>query len=134
MSRFTIAVTVLTAVGFLIGLPIAAQLIEDHALLERARYTASIPLGEPGVTWDLDGATLTLETGRVSLAEPTSSGLVTGLVFEGRGRLEIPVPDRYELRQLRRFAEDPSLESVSQSFDQLFLRTADPRLLPKLGK
>ena len=122
------------AIGILVvWTPLAAQISEDYELLVGARYSSAVPL-EGEVSWDLDGAKLSLESGEVSLAERTQAGFVTGLVFEGQGRLEIPVPDRYELRQLRRFAEDPSLEAVSQSFDRMFLRTSDPRLLPKLGE
>ena len=38
--------------------------------------------------------------------EPLADGTVTGVVFEGQGRFTMTIPDRYELAQLRRFAEE----------------------------
>ncbi|MCZ6506725.1 MAG: M1 family aminopeptidase, partial [Acidobacteria bacterium] len=57
------------------------------------------------------------------LQEPVD-GVVTGLWFEGHGRLRLPVPDPIELRQLRRLLKNPDLDILALSFDRMLLRSS----------
>jgi hypothetical protein len=124
----------------LLALPAAAQtaqsLRDDYDRLQQWRFRAqpvAVPAG--GLTWTVEGATWTFESGKIWLEEPTSGGAVTGLVFEGKGRFQMAVPDAAELAQLRRFARRPDLAAVDEPFHQLVLRTSrempvDPASLP----
>src|SRR3954468_2509813 len=124
----------------LLTLPAAAQtaqsLRDDYDRLQQWRFRAqpvAVPAG--GLTRTGAGATWRFESGKIWLEEPTSGGVVTGLVFEGKGRFQMAVPDAAELAQLRRFARRPDLAGVDQPFSQLVLRTSgempvDPATLP----
>jgi len=97
--------------------------LEDYENLREWAFSASpADLPAEGLHWQIDTAEWHLDSGRIWLQRPTSSGQVTGFVFEGSGRFEMAVPDPVELRQLRRFAEDPQLESLVESFDALVVR------------
>lgn len=97
----------------------------DYDLLQKWQYgTTPIPITKP-VTITRDTATFTLNSGNVYLAQPTSSGRITGLVFEGDGHFTMTIPDRYERQQLKRFAEKPSIEKIDEPVTQLVLRTSD---------
>jgi hypothetical protein len=97
----------------------------DYDLLQRWRFRSD-PVAVPaeGIHWSDEGGEWTLESGRIWLEEPTSTGAVTGLVFEGKGRFQMAVPDPIELAQLRRFAQKPELASIDEPFSSLVLRTA----------
>jgi hypothetical protein len=98
---------------------------EEYLQLNRWLYQAqpmAVPAG--GLRWEKEGASWTLESGKIWLAEPTASGAVTGLVFEGKGRFRMAVPDPVELAQLRRFAEKPDLQEIDEPFSSLVLRTS----------
>lgn len=119
-----------------LGVPVCAQspetLRDDYKLLQARRYrTAPVEVPAGGIRWSFGEATWTLESGRIRLAEPTSGGAVTGLVFEGKGRLRIDVPDPIELAQLRRFAGKPELQAIDEPFTTLVLRSASE--LPLAG-
>jgi len=86
----------------------------DYERLQRWQFSAPIPLPAAGVTIARDTATWTLASGTVRLMEPLADGTVTGVVFEGQGRFTMTIPDRYELAQLRRFAEKEELTSIEQ--------------------
>jgi len=108
----------------------------DYDLLQKWQYGAPIPLTKP-ITITRDTATFTLNSGSVALAAPTSSGRVTGLVFEGEGRFNMTVPDRYELAQLRRFADAPLMTQIDEPVTQLVLRVSDDtidKLFPGAAK
>jgi hypothetical protein len=109
----------------------------DYESLQKWQYTATgVPLSKP-VTIVRDTATFTLTSGTVKLAAPTSSGRITGLVFEGDGHFTMTVPDRYELMQLRRFANAPQLEKIDEPVTQLVLRVSDDtidKLFPGAAK
>ncbi len=97
----------------------------DYQLLQRWRFRAepvAVPAG--GVRWSVEGVNWTFESGSFRLAEPTSGGAVTGLVFEGKGRFQMEVPDASELAQLRRFAKRPDLAALDEPFSALVLRTS----------
>ncbi|HEV2845594.1 MAG TPA: M1 family aminopeptidase [Thermoanaerobaculia bacterium] len=117
------------AVLILLAVPSLAQspetLRDDYKLLQGWRYrTAPIEVPAGGIRWSFGEATWMLESGRIRLAEPTSGGAVTGLVFEGKGRLRIDVPDPIELTQLRRFAGQSALQAIDEPFTTLVLRTS----------
>ncbi len=98
----------------------------DYDLLQRWRFrTEPIAVPAGGVRWNVEGATWTFESGRFWLEEPTSGGAVTGLVFEGKGRFQMEVPDASELVQLRRFAKRPDLDGLDETFSALVLRSSD---------
>jgi hypothetical protein len=98
---------------------------EEYQQLNRWLYSAApIPVPAGGLRWEKEGASWTLESGKIWLAEPTAAGVVTGLVFEGKGRFRMAVPDPVELAQLRRFAEKPDLQEIDEPFSALVLRTS----------
>jgi hypothetical protein len=123
MSRFphVFAALCLFAVSALAVDP--KTVADDYALMQKWQFSSTpISLSAP-VTIKRDVGTWTLESGSVRIQEPTSTGAVTGLVFEGQGRFQMAVPDRYEAGQLRRFA-GKELQGVDQPFTQLILRTS----------
>jgi hypothetical protein len=99
----------------------------DYDLLLRWRFrTESVAVPAGGVRWSVEGATWSFESGRFWLAEPASGGAVTGLVFEGKGRFQMEVPDASELTQLRRFTRRPDLSRLDEPFSALLLRSSGP--------
>jgi hypothetical protein len=104
---------------------------EEYLQLNRWLYRAepvAVPAG--GLRWEKEGASWTLESGKIWFAEPTASGAVTGLVFEGKGRFRMAVPDPIELAQLRRFTEKPDLQEIDEPFSALVLRTSGELPVP----
>jgi hypothetical protein len=133
MSRLAVCVlfSVLSAPGFAQTPPPTR---DDYLLLQRWRCRAE-PLAVPsgGLKWSFKGASWSFESGRFWLAEPTSGGAVTGLVFEGKGRFSMEVPDPIELTQLRRFTKRPDLVAVDQPFTSMVLRTSGELPLSPTG-
>jgi hypothetical protein len=104
---------------------------EDYLNLTRWRFAAGqTPVPSEGLTITKDTAVWTLQTGNVRLMEPTGNGMVTGLVFEGKGRFVMTIPDRFEREQLRRFSGQPGLEMLDVPFTRLVLRTSSKMLAP----
>jgi hypothetical protein len=103
----------------------------EYERLEGLALSAPIPIPEDGVAWRLDSARFELRSGRLWLLEPVA-GQRTGLVFEGDGRFELSVPDRYEQRQLERFAENPELRGFEETFERAVIRWA-PDFVPDLA-
>lgn len=102
-----------------------ATAVADYERLLEWRYTASAtPVPEGGVTFRRDTATWTLESGTLRLAEPTSGGAVTGLVFEGTGRFRLEVPDPVEREQLHRFSNGHASAALDVPFSRMVLRAA----------
>lgn len=103
----------------------------DYERLLEWRY-ANQPIAVPagGLTWTRDTAAWTLESGEIWLQEPTSSGAITGLVFAGRGRFRMSIPDPVERRHLARITERPEMETVDEAFTQMVLRCSD-ELIPE---
>lgn len=95
----------------------------DYGRLLEWRYAAA-PTAVPadGITFERDSATWTLSSGSLRLAEPTSGGAVTGLVFEGEGRFRMTVPDPVEREQLRRFTQGAAAETLEVAFSKMVLR------------
>jgi hypothetical protein len=107
---------------------------EEYLQLNRWLYRAqpvAVPAG--GLRWEKEGASWTLESGKIWLAEPTASGAVTGFVFEGKGRFRMAVPDPVELAQLRRFVEKPDFQEIDEPFSALVLRTSGELPIPTAG-
>lgn len=101
------------------------SLRDDYARLQQWRFrTDPIAVPAGGLRWTVEGATWTFDSGRIWLEEPTPGGTVTGLVFEGKGRFQMAVPDESELVQLRRFAKRPELAGLDEPFSALVLRTS----------
>jgi hypothetical protein len=124
-KRLCLAAMTAAAFAFQAGAADPQQIQRDYALLQSWQYgTNAIPLTKP-VTIVRDTATFTLTSGNVYLAQAAPSGRVTGLVFEGDGHFTMTIPDRFELKQLRRFAEKPALEKIDEPMTQLVLRTSD---------
>jgi hypothetical protein len=97
--------------------------LDDYQKLQQWRYWSE-PVAVPsaGIRWSFAGASWTLESGRIWLAEPVADGAVTGVVFEGKGRFHMEVPDPVEKAQLRRFARRPELQAVDEPFTSFVLR------------
>lgn len=103
---------------------------EEYLQLQRWQYQAT-PQTVPaeGLRWEMEGASWVLESGKVWLAEPFE-GVVTGMVFEGRGRFRMAVPDPVELAQLRRFTGKPDLQEIDEPFTALVLRASGELPVP----
>jgi hypothetical protein len=125
-------------VGLLCAVPSPAAesphpLTRDYQDLQEWVFTSSpIDLPEEGLHWRVDTAEWHLDDGQIWLQQPTSAGHVTGAVFRGSGRFKMTVPDPVELRQLRRFAEDPDLEALEGEFDALVMRVVGSPLVAEL--
>ncbi len=105
----------------------------DYETLQAGRFAGPTAVPAEGLAFELDGARWHLRSGQLWLMEPTSTGAVTGLLFEGDGVWEMEVPDPIELRQLRRFAENRELEVLAADFGRLILRVSSPELVPELS-
>ncbi len=99
--------------------------IDDYERLRRWRFSAPLPVPAQGIGWSRDTAEWRLESGQVRLQEPTAAGRVTGLVFSGRGRFRMSVPDPVERRHLGRITEQPGLEALDVAFTEMVLRTSE---------
>lgn len=113
--------------------PTPASVAADYPRMLEARF-GSDPIAIPpgGLTLQRDTATLTFTSGTLRWAEPTSGGQSTGLVFEGKGRFRMLIPDPVELRQLQRMAQDRSLELIDTPFTSAVLRTTEPGVVATL--
>lgn len=92
----------------------------EYLDLQRWQYQAApqtVPAG--GLAWEMEGASWTLDSGKVWIDE---SG--TGMVFEGKGRFRMAVSDPAELEQLRRFTQKPELQEIDEPITALVLRTS----------
>ncbi|HET9225780.1 MAG TPA: hypothetical protein VFR31_03875, partial [Thermoanaerobaculia bacterium] len=92
---------------------------QEYLDLQRWQYQATpqtVPAG--GLKWEMESASWTLESGKVWVDE---SG--TGMVFEGKGRFRMAIPDPVELAQLRRFTQKPELQEIDEPITALVLRT-----------
>jgi len=98
------------------------RLADYESLLEWSFSSSPITVPTEGIHWQLDTAEWHLDSGQIWLQRPTLEGHITGLVFKGSGRFQMTVPDPVELRQLRRFAKDPELDALEETFDALVVR------------
>ena len=97
---------------------------QEYLDLQRWQHQAS-PQTVSGLKWEMEGASWTLDSGKLWVAE---SG--TGFVFEGKGRFRMTVPDPIELAQLRRFTQKPELQEIDEPITALVLRTAGELPIP----
>lgn len=98
---------------------------EEYLQLNRWLYSGTpVPVPAGGLRWEKEGASWTLDSGKIWLAEPDANGAVTGLVFEGKGRFRMAVPDPVELAQLQRFTGKPDLQEIDEPFSAIVLRTS----------
>lgn len=104
----------------------------EYTRMQKWLFSPATSLKAP-VTLTRDTATWTFESGSVRLMEPAADGTVTGLVFEGKGRFKMTIPDRFEVAQLRRFTKRPDLQDLDQAFTQLVLRSSDPTIATLFG-
>src|SRR5438445_2391023 len=115
-------------IGALLTAPALAtdpkQIESDYRQLQKWQYAAQpITISQP-ITITRDTATWMLQSGSIRLAEPTSSGRITGMVFEGQGRFTMSIPDPVELVQLRRFAQRSDMLSIDGAFSELVFRVS----------
>jgi hypothetical protein len=125
------------AVLLLLALPASAApraTLDDYQRLQQWRYRSE-PVAVPaeGLRWSFAGASWELQSGKIWIAEPAGDGTITGLVFQGKGRFHMDVPDPVEKEQLRRFAKRPGLEAVDEPFSSFVLRMAGDVPVPQLG-
>ena len=101
----------------------AESLHADYEALQEWQFSSdSVSVPAEGLHWQIDTATWHLDSGSIWLQRPTGGGVVTGFVFEGSGRFQMEVPDPVELRQLKRFAQDPELTRLEEEFNSLVVR------------
>ena len=117
--------TMFAVLLLLAGPPTVQGSQAEYETLRNAALGAAQPLPEGGVEWQVGDARVFLDAGTLQWMQPLTDGTSTGAMFEGEGRFQLPVEHMAELRQLRRFAEDPDLESMSFSFDEMTLRGTD---------
>jgi hypothetical protein len=133
-SLLTVCVAIALALPALGADP--AQARADYDRLQKWFFTVDpIAVAQP-LTFGRDVALFKLNSGKVHLMQPVSSGRVTGLVFEGDGQFTMAVPDKIEVAQLRRFSRH-DLPSVDVHFTQLVLRVSDDtidKLFPGAAK
>ncbi|MFC1849619.1 M1 family metallopeptidase [candidate division CSSED10-310 bacterium] len=103
----------------------AEDAIKEYDHLLQYKFSKE-PLSVPpaGITLTRDSATWILESGEIRLMEPTSQGVITGLLFKGRGRFRMAIPDPIEIKQLQRYTDDPALTELDEQFSELILRTS----------
>jgi hypothetical protein len=103
----------------------------EYDELQQWHYTKeAFPIPDGGIRFELDTASWVLESGRLWVQKPLPNGRVTGVVFEGVGRFQMGLPDRFELAQLQRFAEEPELERIDRDFSLMALRFAGEAPFP----
>ncbi|MCP5049741.1 MAG: M1 family metallopeptidase [bacterium] len=88
----------------------------------------AIPVPAAGITWKRDNASWVLEQGEIRLMEPTADGKITGLVFEGRGRFRMTIPDWVERDQLKRCSGKKDIKEINETFTRMVMRTPEPFL------
>ncbi len=95
---------------------------QEYLDLQRWQYQAT-PQAAGGQKWEMEGASWSLDSGKIWVAQPFEGTTGTGIVFEGKGRFRMAVPDPIELAQLRRFTQKPELQEIDEPITALVLRT-----------
>jgi len=107
--------------------------VDDYQILQQWRYRKEpVTVPADGLRWSFAGSSWELQSGKLWLAEPTTDGTVTGIVFEGKGRFHMDVPDPVEKRQLRRFTKKPDLQAIDEPFSSFVLRWAGDVPIPRI--
>ena len=102
--------------------------VDDYQALQQWRTSSAFTVPAEGLSLERDTGRWSFDSGTVKLFEPTSGGVVTGLVFEGQGRFTMSVPDPVERANLARLAEDPSTSGFDVAFERVVLRTSETLL------
>ncbi|RMH15990.1 MAG: hypothetical protein D6696_19315 [Acidobacteria bacterium] len=123
------AAAALLGAGALVAATTGDDARADFERLRANRTGAPVALPPGGVTLKRDTATWIFDAGEVRFLEPTGDGVVSGLVFEGRGRFRMSVPDPVERAQLARFAEQPDLAGFDEPFTRAVLRTTEAQVM-----
>lgn len=121
------AVVGVVVFGIMAGAGLQAQERKpaDYQRMQEWRAAGSaVAIPAEGLEFQRDVATWRLESGSLRACEPLADGFVSGFVFEGKGRFVMEIPDAFEVRQLRRFADKPGLERVDETFTKMVLRTS----------
>lgn len=105
----------------------AAPGVADYeALLEWRFASSALPVPAGGLAFEHDAASWRLESGEVTPMAPTAGGVVTGLLFRGRGTMRMAVPHEIEREHLARMSGRPPVAELVVAFDSLVLRTTEP--------
>ena len=109
----------------LLAAPAASSTLDlaAYETLTRHELGPEVPVPSVGIEWEVDVSRWRLDSGTVRL-QPGPGESPAGLYFSGRGKVTIPVPDRVELRQLRRFLRDPAVEELELTFERMVLRAS----------
>ncbi|MEW5806286.1 MAG: M1 family aminopeptidase [Acidobacteriota bacterium] len=100
--------------------------IDNYRRLMEWKFSSeTIAVPEEGISFSRDCGAWVLESGKIRLMEPLSNGAVTGLVFEGKGRFQMTIPDPIEVNQVKRFSGQSSLNKIETTFTRLLLRTSE---------
>jgi len=94
--------------------------------LREYRFSEPMTLGDDQSSVGLEGiAGLELISGTVRLGEPIN-GVITGLIFEGRGLLRTRLRDPVEQEQLDRFSGESEGGLLEEPFTEMVVRTTNP--------
>jgi hypothetical protein len=100
--------------------------LQDYKHLLEWRFSKNpIRVPDGGISWSRDCATWTLESGRIWLMEPTSHGICTGMIFEGKGHFQMKISDPIEVEQLKRFSKKEVTSKIDEYFTTLVVRTPE---------
>jgi len=103
--------------------------ISEYESLKACKFSEkAIPVPEAGITFSRDCATWILDSGQIHLMAPTSNGIITGLVFEGKGRFKLSIPDPVEVAQFKRFTSEKVSSKLEEVFTKMVLRTSEDLL------
>ena len=94
---------------------------QQYLRMQEALLGPEQSLRAGGMEWLVADARFYLDEGSIRWMEPVA-GQSTGLKFSGSGRFQLQVEHPAELRQLRRFAEEPEIEGLSFEFKAMTLR------------
>ncbi|MDA8018815.1 MAG: hypothetical protein MPN21_15345 [Thermoanaerobaculia bacterium] len=103
---------------------VAVPAVVAYEQLQAGEYGPPVELPEGGLELTVDVGTWHFEAGTVRSMRPVDLGspLSTGVVFEGRGRFQLNVPDAVELAHLRRSIEDETVDRLDVEFDRMVFR------------
>jgi hypothetical protein len=97
--------------------------------LRQYRFSEDIAIEEDCCGMSMNGlADWELISGTIRLMEPCD-GVVTGLIFEGRGQFQTSIPNLVEQDQLDRFSGEAVDGQLDESFTKLVLHTTIPGLV-----
>lgn len=124
---FTVLVVFIVFIGSGIGLWGEGSLvIPEYELLKLQKFSEQpVPVPADGIQFKRDVASWRLEQGKIYLMQPTEKGIVTGMVFEGKGRFKMTIPDWVEQEQLQRCSGKKGIKEIDDTFSKMIFRTSD---------